>query len=351
MSPLPINHPLLMFIRRLSELLFSPLGAAIVILGGIVLFGCAYTVDQTEQVVITQFGRPVGEPINSVADDASASGLHFKIPFVQTANRFEKRILEWDGSPAEMTTRDKLYVVIDTFARWRIVDPLVYFQSLRDERSALSRIDDIIGSETRNVVARHDLIELVRSDKNRKPEQDTTLVEAGALVGHLAPIRFGRKELERQILQAAAPKMGIWGIELLDVRVKRLNYKDGVIGKIYDRMVSERLQIAERFRSEGAGEAAKIEGRKERDLQQIQSQAYRQVQETRGDADAKASEIYAAAYGTSPLAADFYSFLETLKTYETTLGDGTTVVLTTESDLFGLLKRASGGSVAADKQP
>ena len=200
-------------------------------------------------------------------------------------------------------------------------------------------------------MARHDLIELVRSDKNRKPEQDTTLVEAGALVGHLAPIRFGRKELERQILQAAAPKMGIWGIELLDVRVKRLNYKDGVIGKIYDRMVSERLQIAERFRSEGAGEAAKIEGRKERDLQQIQSQAYRQVQETRGDADAKASEIYAAAYGTSPLAADFYSFLETLKTYETTLGDGTTVVLTTESDLFGLLKRASGGSVAADKQP
>jgi len=346
MSPLPINHPLVLFLRRFSEVVLSPLGAGLLILAGIVIFGCAYTVDQTEQVVITQFGRPVGEPINSNADDGSGPGLHFKIPFVQTANRFEKRILEWDGSPSEMTTRDKLYVVVDTFARWRIVDPLVYFQSLRDERSALSRIDDIIGSETRNVVARHDLIELVRSDKDRQPEQDAALVEAGALVGHLAPIRFGRKALERQILEAAAPKMGIWGIELLDVRIKRLNYKAGVIGKIYDRMVSERLQIAERFRSEGAGEAAKIEGRKERDLQRIQSEAYRKVQEIRGAADAKASEVYADAYGSSPAAADFYAFLETLKTYESTLGDDTTVVLTTDSDLFGLLKRAGNKPAA-----
>jgi membrane protease subunit HflC len=340
MSPLPINHPLLQFLRRFSEVVLSPLGAGLLVLAGIVIFGCAYTVDQTEQVVITQFGRPVGEPINSNTDDGSGPGLYFKIPFVQTANRFEKRILEWDGPPSEMTTRDKLYVVVDTFARWRIVDPLVYFQSLRDERSALSRIEDIIGSETRNIVARHDLIELVRSDKDRQPEQDAALVEAGTLVGHLPPIRFGRKDLERQILEAAAPKMGIWGIELLDVRIKRLNYKDGVIGKIYDRMVSERLQIADRFRSEGAGEAAKIEGRKERDLQQIQSEAYRKVEEIRGTADAKASEIYAAAYGSSPAAAGFYTFLETLKTYETTLGDDTTLVLTTDSDLFGLLKRA-----------
>jgi membrane protease subunit HflC len=344
MNQLPINHPVLQFLRRLSELLFSPLGAIVLILAGILIFGCAYTVDQTEQVVITQFGRPVGPPINSNKEDGNAGpGLHFKIPFVQTANRFDKRVLAWDGNPAEMTTRDKLYVVVDTFARWRIVDPLVYFQSLRDERSALSRIDDIIGSETRNVVARHDLIEIVRSDKTREAERDAALAEAGAGVGTLPPIEFGRRELERQILRAAAPKMGIWGIELLDVRVKRLNYKRGVIEKIYDRMVSERLQIAERFRSEGAGEAAKIEGRKERDLKRIQSEAYRKVQEIQGTADAKASEVYAAAYGSSPTAADFYGFLKTLDTYKATLGDDTTVVLTTDSDLFGLLKRVGAG--------
>ena len=349
MSPLPINHPLVNLVRRVSEMLFSPLWAAFLIVAGIVIFGCAYTVDQTEQVVITQFGRPVGEPINSGATDSSGPGLHFKIPFVQASNRFDKRILEWDGDPSEMTTRDKLYVVIDTFARWRIVDPLVYFQSLRDERSALSRIDDIIGSETRNVVARHDLIELVRSNKARVPEQDATLADAGAAVGHLAPIRFGRKELEQEILKAAAPKMGIWGIELLDVRIKRLNYKEGVIGKIYDRMISERLQIAERFRSEGAGEAAKIAGRKERELQQIQSEAYRKVQEIQGDADAKASEVYASAYTSSPAAADFYGFLKTLDTYKTTLGNDTTVVLTTDSDLFRLFKQVGGQATPTAK--
>jgi len=340
MSPLPINHPVLAFMRRFSEIVFSPLGAAILILVAIVIFGCAYTVDQTEQVVITQFGRPVGEPINSnKSGDASGPGLHFKVPFIQTANRFDKRILAWDGNPFEMTTRDKLYVVVDTFARWRIVDPLVYLQSLRDVRSALSRIDDIIGSETRNVVARHDLIELIRSDKDRKAERDATLGDVEGLVGNLPPIQFGRRELERKILEAAAPKMGIWGIELLDVRIKRLNYKTGVIEKIYDRMRSERIQIAERFRSEGAGEAAKIEGRKQRDLQKIQSEAYRKVQEIRGNADARASEIYADAYGTSPLAAEFYAFQKTLDTYRATLGSGTTVVLTTDSDLFRLLKQ------------
>jgi len=339
MSQLPINHPLLQWSRRLADWLFSPLGAFAALALGVLVFGCAYTVDQTEQLVLTQFGRPIGEPINSNKSDADGAGLHFKIPFVQQANRFEKRILEWDGAPCEMTTRDKLYVVVDTFARWRIVDPLVYFQSLRDERSALSRIDDIIGSETRNVVARHDLIELVRSDKTRKPEQDATLAEASATVGTLPPIQFGRKELEREILAAAAPKMGIWGIELLDVRVKRVNYKEGVIEKIYDRMISERMQIAERFRSEGAGEAAKIEGRREKDLQRIQSDAYRKVQEIKGDADAKASEVYARAYASSPAAADFYAFLQTLDTYSKTLGSDSTLVLTTDSDFFRLLKR------------
>ena len=196
MSPLPINHPLLQLARRVGDFLVSPAGGLLAVLLATVLFGCAYTVDQTEQVVITQFGDPVGAPINANGGETrSGPGLHFKIPFVQTANRFEKRILEWDGPPSEMTTRDKLYVVVDTFARWRIVDPLKYFQSLRDERSALSRIDDIIGSETRNVVARHDLIELVRSDKNRVPEKDALVAEGGGAVGVLPPIRFGRPEL------------------------------------------------------------------------------------------------------------------------------------------------------------
>jgi membrane protease subunit HflC len=339
MSPLPINHPLLQFVRRLGDWIVSPLGALVLVAAAVAVFGCAYTVDQTEQVVITQFGRPVGEPINAV-DGPAGAGLHFKLPFVQTANRFDKRILSWDGSPSEMTTRDKLYVIVDTFARWRIADPLKYFQSLRDERSAISRLDDIIGSETRNVVARNDLIELVRSKKDRKPEQDATLAESGGTIGVLPPIRFGREALENQILAAASQKVGIWGIELLDVRVKRINYKPGVIEKIYDRMRSERMQIAERFRSEGAGEAAKIEGKKDRDLQQIQSNAYRQVQEIKGTADAKASEVYADAYTSSPVAADFYGFLKTLDTYKTTLGRDATLILTTDSDLFRLLKRA-----------
>ncbi len=346
MSPLPINHPLITTFRRFADFVVSPAGGLAAVLLAVAVFGCAYTVDQTEQVVLTQFGRPIGTAINAGAE--SGAGLHFKLPFVQTANRFEKRILEWDGPAGEMTTRDKLYVVVDTFARWRIMDPLRYFQSLRDERSALSRLDDIIGSETRNVVARHDLIELVRSDKERVPEKDALVAEGGT-VGVLPPIRFGREELEREILSAAKQKVGIWGIELLDVRVKRINYKPGVIEKIYDRMMSERMQIAERFRSEGAGEAAKIEGRRDKDLKRIQSDAYRRVQEIRGTADAKASEIYAAAYTSSPRAADFYAFMKTLDTYEAALGGDATLVLTTDSDLFRLLKQAAPPSADAPR--
>jgi membrane protease subunit HflC len=338
MSPLPINHPLVQALRRLGDVIASPAGATLGLLAAIAILGCAYTVDQAEQVVITQFGRPVGGPINADGS-ASGPGLHFKIPFVQAANRFEKRILEWDGPAAEMTTLDKLYVVVDTFARWRIKNPLIYLQSLRDERSAISRLDDIIGSETRNVVARHDLIELVRSDKTRN-EKGAPGDPAAAAAG-LPPIRFGRHELEREILAAAREKVGIWGIELLDVRVKRINYKPGVIEKIYDRMISERLQIAERFRSEGAGEAAKIAGRRDRDLQEIQSASYRRVQEIRGKADARASEIYARAYTAGPAAGEFYTFLKTLDMYRETLGRDSTLILTTDSDLFRLLKSAA----------
>jgi membrane protease subunit HflC len=294
-------------------------------------------VNETEQVFITEFGKPVGDPIN--ADPAkNEAGLHWKKPFIQEVNRIEKRMLEWDGPATEMPTRDKLYITVDNFARWRISDPKTYFEKLRDERSALSRLDDIIGSETRNVIASHDLIEVIRSDKDRKPVRDESLVAADSNLGQLPPIRFGRNTLDEQILKAAQPKVRSWGIELLDIRFKRINYKPGVIDKIYKRMSSEREQIAERFRSEGAGEAAKILGRKERDLLSIQSEAYRKEQEIKGKADAQATGIYASAYSSSPSAADFYQFVKTLDTYQKTLGKDTTTIFTSNSDLFRLFK-------------
>lgn len=305
--------------------------------GVIVISSMAFTVDQTEQVFITEFGKAVGRPIN--ADPAvNESGLHWKKPFIQDIHRIEKRILEWDGPSTEMPTRDKLYISVDNFARWRISDPKTYFEKLRDERSALSRLDDIIGSETRNIVASHDLIEVIRSDKNRKPARDESLSAANASIGQLPPIQYGRSALDQQILAAAQPKVSSWGIELLDVRFKRINYKSGVIEKIYARMASERQQIADRFRSEGAGEAAKIIGRKERDLLSIQSEAYRKEQEIKGKADAQATGIYAAAYSSSPTAADFYQFVKTLETYKKTLGKDTTTIFTSNSDLFRLFK-------------
>ena len=307
------------------------------LVGVIIISSMAFTVNETEQVFITEFGKPVGDPIN--ADPAkNEAGLHWKKPFIQEVNRIEKRMLEWDGPATEMPTRDKLYISVDNFARWRISDPKTYFEKLRDERSALSRLDDIIGSETRNVIASHDLIEVIRSDKDRKPVRDETLAAANSNLGQLPPIRFGRDKLDEQILKAAQPKVRSWGIELLDVRFKRINYKPGVIDKIYKRMSSEREQIADRFRSEGAGEAAKILGRKERDLLAIQSEAYRKEQEIKGKADAQATGIYASAYSSSPSAADFYQFVKTLETYQKTLGKDTTTIMTSNSDLFRLFK-------------
>ena len=303
----------------------------------VVISSSAYTVDETEQVFITQFGKPVGNPINSDPAQNDA-GLHFKMPFIQQVNRIEKRTLEWDGPGTEMPTRDKLYITVDNFARWRISDPKTYFEKLRDERSALSRLDDIIGSETRNVIASHDLIEVIRSDKDRKPVRDAVLAEANPNINTLPLIQFGRHRLDALILAAAQPKVRSWGIELLDVRFKRINYKSGVIEKIYARMASERLQIADRFRSEGSGEAAKIIGRKERDLLEIQSGAYRKEQEIKGKADAEATGIYASAYNSSPTAADFYQFVKTLETYNKTLGKDTTTIFTSNSDLFRLFK-------------
>ena len=319
--------------KRLSFVL----GLAALFLALIVFSSSAYTVSETEQVFITQFGKPVGTPIN--ADPAkSETGLHFKMPFIQQVNRIEKRILEWDGPATEMPTRDKLYITVDNFARWRITDPKIYFEKLRDERSAQSRLNDIIGSETRAVIASHDLIEVIRSDKDRKPVRDEALTAADSNLGLLPPIRDGRSVLDQQILKAARPKVKDWGIELIDIRFKRINYNRDVVEKIYARMASERQQIAQRFRSEGAGEAAKILGRKERDLKMIESEAYRKEQEIKGKADAEATGIYAAAYNSSPSAADFYQFVKTLETYQKSLSKDTTVIFTTDSDLFRLLK-------------
>jgi membrane protease subunit HflC len=313
------------------------LAIAILIAAVILIASSAYTVSETEQVFITEFGKPVGEPINS-NPETNEAGLHFKKPFIQQVNRIEKRILPWNGPATEMPTRDKLYITVDSFARWRISDPKTYFEKLRDERSALSRLDDIIGSETRNVIAANDLIEVIRSDKDRTPLRDEALVEGNSNLGLLPAIRSGRSVLTAQILAAAQPKVADWGIELLDVRFKRINYKAEVIEKIYARMASERQQIANRFRSEGAGEAAKILGRKERDLLSIQSEAYRKEQEIKGKADAEATGIYSSAYSSSASAADFYQFVKTLETYKKTINKETTTIFTSNSDLFRLFK-------------
>jgi len=298
----------------------------------IVLVTSLYTVNEVEQVIITQFGKPVGKP-------NTEAGLAFKIPFVQKVNRIDERILEWDGTPSDMPTKDKLYISVDTFGRWRITDPLQFFLRLRDERSAQSRLDDILGSETRNAVAKHKLIEMIRTTKDRKPLKDEALVaKDNSAIGVLVPIYKGRQLIEQEVFKAAAPKLQVFGIELLDVRFKRINYNQSVRLKIYDRMISERLQIAERFRSEGNGEAAKILGTKERELKKIQSEAYRAVEEIRGEADAKATDIYAKAYNQSSESVDFYEFLKSMETYKKVIDAKTTLILSTESDLFSYLK-------------
>jgi membrane protease subunit HflC len=279
----------------------------------------------------------------------TSAGLKFKMPFIQEVNPIDKRILEWDGSPSDMPTKDKLYIAVDLFARWEITDPLQYFLRLRDERSAQSRLDDILGSETRNAVAKHELIELIRTTKDRVPQRDAMLSdpEQKAETGSLVPIHKGRKLVEQEIFSAAAKKVEVFGIKLLDIRFKRINYNASVRPKIYERMISERRQIAERFLSEGNGEAARIRGNRVRDLSKIESEAYRQVEEIRGVADAKATEIYAKAYNQSREAVAFYEFTRTLQAYKSVIAADTTLVLTTESDLFKFLKGMSPAGARA----
>jgi len=309
------------------------IGLVFLALVAFVLMSSIYTVNEVQQMIITQFGKPVGEPIVT-------AGLKVKIPFIQEVNPIDKRILEWDGAPSDMPTKDKLYISVDLFARWRIVDPLQYFLRLRDERSAQSRLDDILGSETRNAVAKHELIEIIRTTKDRIPLRDSMLTGAqqDLKMGSLVPINKGRQLVEAEIFSAAAEKVKVFGIELLDIRFKRINYNQSVRPKIYDRMISERRQIAERFLSEGNGEAARIRGNRIRDLNKIQSEAYREVEEIRGVADAKATEVYAEAYNQSAESVEFYEFTRTMQSYQAIFADKTTIVLSTDSDLFKYLK-------------
>ena len=308
-------------------------------IGGFVLMSSIYTVSEVEQVIITQFGKPVGAPVTS-------AGLKIKMPYIQDVNPIDKRVLEWDGSPSDMPTKDKLYISVDLYARWRITEPLQYFLRLRDERSAQSRLDDILGSETRNAVAKHELIEIIRTTKDRVPLRDALLTDAERELnmGALVPIQKGRQLVEQEILAEAAEKVQVFGIELLDIRFKRINYNQSVRPKIYDRMISERRQIAERFLSEGNGEAARIRGNRMRDLNKIQSEAYRQVEEIRGLADAKATEIYASAYNQSAQSVEFYEFTRTMQAYKSIIAENTTLVLSTDSDLFKFLKGMTAGS-------
>jgi len=314
---------------------FSILLLIAAVLALLAVSGAFYTVSETEQVIITQFGKPVGEPI-------SQAGLHFKTPFIQDVHSIDKRVLEWDGPVAEMPTKDKLYIVVDTFARWRISDPAQYFIRLSDLRRAQSRLDDILGSETRNTVARHELVEMIRTTKDRKAAIDDTLVAgSGSVAAGLPPIQYGRVALEKEITDEARGKLAEFGIELLDVRFKRINYNPAVSSKIYDRMTSERRQIAARFRSEGEGEAAKIIGAKDRDLKEIESKAYREVQTIEGKADAEATAIYAKAFNSSQDARDLYQFQRTLDTYKTSFQGETTLILSTQSSFLRFLKGAS----------
>lgn len=318
----------------------------IVLALGIVASSGLYTVSETEQVVITQFGKPVGESILK-------AGLHWKTPFVQTVNRLDKRVLEWDGPSANMTTKDKVIVVVDVFGRWEISDPLIFFRQLTDERRALSRLDDILASETRIVIAKHDFIEAVRTTKDRKAIRDvanTTTTgsapsSADSRLGVLPPIIYGRVELEAEVLKNAIPKIEGYGIRLLDVRFKRIDYDPSVSQSIHQRMISEREQIAKLHRAEGEGEAAKINGERERDLATIESEAYRKVQEMEGTADAKATEIYAKAYNQTPEAAQLFEFLKTMETYKQLITADTTMIFTTESELFRFLKSSNPQAV------
>ena len=316
-------------------------GRGLVIVGGFAVVALAtlssslYTVSETEQVVITQFGEPIGQAITQ-------PGLHTKVPFAQEANVFDKRWLEWDGNANQVPTRDKKYIWVDTYARWRIANPLLFFQRLRDERGAQSRLDDIIDGETRNVIANHNLIEVVRSSNRafERAEEVEDVMEAEAM----RQVEFGRDKITRLILERASRVMPDYGIELVDLQIQRVNYIESVQTKVFERMISERKRIADRHRSEGQGKSAEIRGKKERELKVIESEAYRKTQEIMGRGDAEATSIYAAAYNRDR---ELYRFVRTMETYRATVDKDSWLVLSTDAELFRYLQSPNASSSAA----
>jgi membrane protease subunit HflC len=299
----------------------------LVIAALITLFSSSFIVQEYEQVVITQFGRPVGNAIVQ-------PGLYFKVPFIQTTNFFEKRFMEWEGDPNQVPTKDKKYIFIDCYARWQITDPLKFFKRLTNERMAQSRLDDIVDGETRNFVAKHNLEELVRSS-NRTPVTDSI---SGVTADSLSKIFVGRESIQLMILKQVNEETADLGIVILDFRFKRINYIKEVQEQVYERMRSERFNMAEKFRSEGQGQASKISGEKERELMSIQSEAFKKAEEIKGKADAMAANIYASAYNQSAQAKALYAFLKSMETFENTFSGKTSVILSTDSELYKYLK-------------
>jgi len=303
-----------------------------IIIGIGLVISSAYVVDETEQIVVTQFGKVVG----TVKKDP---GLYFRIPFIQKPTSFPKTLLEWDGDPGQIPTLDKTYIWVDTFARWKIDDPIKFFQTVNNTTSALGRLDDIIDPAVRNFITSHRLIEAVRAT-NRSMDLSESGVDVKSVSEHDAvyAITVGRDTITKGITKQAQPKLARFGIELVDVKIKRINYVEEVRRSVYNRMIAERNQIAEKFRSEGEGEARKILGEKERDLKQITSEAYRTAQVIKGKADAESTKLYADAYGVDP---DFYSFIQTLEIYSQALDKDSTLVLSTDSDFLKYLKSYS----------
>lgn len=292
------------------------------------LYSSIFILDETKQAIVTLFGKPVGEP-------RTEAGLNFKIPYFHKVQYFEKRYLEWDGARNQVPTKDKKFIFVDTYARWEITNPLQFFIRLRDERSAQSRLDDILDGETRNAVASHDLLDLVRSS-NRDPEITEAFMEE---IEKLEDINVGRAKIEKIVLEKANERTADLGVRVLDFRFKRMNYVDEVRDRVYDRMVSERNRIADQFRSEGQGEARKIEGNKEKDLAEIQSEAFKKAEEIKGRADAEATKIYASAYNRSRQSVDFYKFIRSMESFEKSLDENTTIILSSNSEFFRYLKK------------